>query len=268
MQKKLPLVTLAVLSGVLAMLSESAWAQSDVIKTSKGDLRITPIYHASLMLQFDNKVIYVDPINIGDYSGKPKADLILVTHDHPDHMNRARIDSLETDKTVVVAAECVTLARLISEAKALHNGEKTTVFGIEIEAIPAYNLTRGPSGEAANYQVPGPKQGKFYHPNSAGREYECSERGQGIGFVLTMGGKRVYISGDTECIPEIKALKDIDVAFVCMNLPYTMPPGEAAECVNSFRPKIVYPYHYDKSNLEEFTKAVMPGIEVRLRKWY
>ena len=258
MQKSRNFAVLLVFLGILLATSGIAWAQSDVIKTSKGDLRITPITHASVMLQFDGKVVYVDPINTGDYANKPKADLILITNDNPDHWNRARLDELESAKTIVVAPKCVTLARLVAEGQTIRNGEKKTIAGIEIEAVPAYNLTRGP------------KPGKLFHPNIGDRDYDCEDTGVGvgIGYVLTMGGKRLYISGETECIPEMKALNNIDVAFVCMNLPYTMSPGEAAECVNSFMPKIVYPYHYEKSNLEEFSRAVKPGVEVRLRKWY
>ena len=261
MQKKGAFARLLIFVGILFAVSGAAWAQSDVIKTSRGDLRITPIHHASLMLQFDGKVIYVDPVNQGDYAGKPKADLILVTHAHPDHMNRARLDELESAKTIVVAPECVTLARLVPEGQTIYSGEKKSIAGIEIEAAPMYNLTRGP------------EPGKFFHPKSSGRDsdgYACDAEGRGNGYILTMGDKRLYVSGDTECIPEMKALQNIDVAFVGMNLPYTMSPGEAAECVNSFKPKIVYPYHYGQSNLQEFTSAVQrtPGIEVRLRKWY
>jgi L-ascorbate metabolism protein UlaG (beta-lactamase superfamily) len=110
-----------------------------------------------------------------------------------------------------------------------------------------YNLQRGPS------------PGKFFH-----------DKGRGDGFVFTFGDKRVYVSGDTECIPEMKALKKIDVAFVCMNLPYTMPPSEAAECVKAFAPKVVFPYHHRGSNLDEFTKPLSstPAIDVRVRDWY
>ena len=261
MQRKAAFARLLVFPGILIAVSGPAWAQSDVIQTSKGDLRITPIHHASLMLQFDGKVIYVDPVNQGDYAGKPKADLILVTHPHPDHMNRARLDELETEKTIVVAPECVTLARLVPEGQTMYVGEKKSVASIVIEAVPMYNLTRGP------------EPGKFFHPKTSGRDYDgyaCDEGAPGNGYILTMGDKRLYISGDTECIPEMKTIQNIDVAFVGMNLPYTMSPGEAAECVKSFKPKIVYPYHYGQSNLQEFTSAVQgtPGIEVRLRKWY
>lgn len=247
--------------GILIVMSGRVWAQSDVIQTSKGDLRITPINHASLMLQFGGKVIYVDPVNRGDYTGKPKADLIILTHDHGDHMNRAKIDDLESPSMVIIGPECVTLARIVPEAERIFYGEKKTFSGIEIEAVPAYNLTRGP------------EPGKLFHPKNIPHDvdgYACDEAGRGNGYVLTLGGKRLYISGDTECLPEMKALRNIDVAFVSMSPPFTMTPREAAECVNAFKPKIVYPYHYRETNLQEFTSAVQgtPGVEVRLRKWY
>lgn len=220
-------------------------APTDVVKTSQGDLQITPINHASLMLRFDGKVIYVDPVSQGNYQGLPSADLILVTDIHSDHMNREIIDRLKKPTTVVVVPPSV--AQTITEALILVNGQKMSLAGIEMEAVPMYNLTRGP------------EPGKLYH-----------DKGRGNGYILTLGDKRLYLSGDTECIPEMKALKNIDIAFVCMNLPYTMPPAEAAECVQAFRPKIVYPYHYGQSNLKEFTDALQgtPGVEVRLRKWY
>lgn len=247
MQMKGVVARLFIFLAVVVVVSAASLAQSDVIKTSKGDLRITPITHASLMLEFDGKVIYVDPVNTGDYTGKPKADLILLTHAHPDHVNRARIDDLENPKTIVVGPEGVAVSRLISEARVLGNGETKTFAGIEIEAVPMYNQTEGP------------EPGKFYH-----------SKGSGNGYVLTLGGKRLYVSGDTECIPDIKALKNIDIAFICMNAPYTMSPPQAAECVNSFRPKIVYPYDYGLNNLEEFSNAMKgtAGVEVRLRTWY
>ena len=174
-----------------------------------------------------------------------KADLIIVTDVHGDHQDRDKIDLLKKAGTIVVAPRAV--ASTITEAQVINNGEKKTIAGVEIEAVPMYNLQRGPAA------------GQLYH-----------DKGRGNGYILTLGGKRLYIAGDTECIPEMKALRNIDVAFVCMNLPYTMTPGEAAGCVNAFKPKIVYPYHYGQSNLQEFTSAVQgtPGVEVRLRKWY
>ncbi len=217
----------------------------DVLHTGAGELRIRPITHGSLMLEFRGKVIHVDPWSRGNYAGLPKADLILITDIHPDHMDRTMVDQLKKETTVILAPAAV--AETIREAQVIRNGEKKTVDGILVEAVPMYNLVRGPS------------PGQLYHT-----------KGRGNGYVLTLGGKRLYISGDTECVPEIKALKGIDVAFLCMNLPFTMPPEEAAECVKAFRPKIVYPYHYRNSDLSVFVNALKgeSGIEVRLRNWY
>ena len=220
--------------------------QTDTIATSAGDLRITPIQHASLMLEFGGKVIHVDPVGQGaDYSGLPQADLILITDVHGDHQDRAMIDKLKKAGTVVVAPPAV--AKTITEAQTINNGEKKNVAGIEIEAVAMYNMERGP------------QPGKFFH-----------DKGRGNGYILALGGKRLYLSGDTECTPEMKAVRNIDVAFVCMNLPYTMTPGEAAECAKAFRPKIVYPNHFRGSDVQEFAEALKgtQGVEVRLRKWY
>ena len=126
------------------------------------------------------------------------------------------------------------------------NGETKTINGVSIEAVPMYNLQRGPSA------------GQLFHT-----------KGRGNGYVVTVGGKRLYFAGDTECVPEMKALKNIDVAFIPMNLPYTMPPSEAAECVKAFKPKIAYPYHYMGSDLKQFEDALKgSGVEVRVRDWY
>jgi L-ascorbate metabolism protein UlaG (beta-lactamase superfamily) len=218
--------------------------EPDTIPTTEGPLKITPIQHASFVLEFRNKVIYVDPSQ-GDYSGLPKADLILITDIHGDHMDTAKVKEVRKGGTVIVAPAAV--AKTVTEAIVINNGDNKAIAGIQVEAVPMYNLVRGPA------------QGKLFH-----------DKGRGNGYVLTLGGKRVYISGDTECIPEMKALKSIDVAFVCMNLPYTMTPQEAAECVRAFKPRIVYPYHYRDSDLNAFTNALKSekGIEVRLRKWY
>ncbi|MFZ0429400.1 MAG: MBL fold metallo-hydrolase [Acidobacteriota bacterium] len=209
-----------------------------------GDVEVVPITHASLILKWQGRVVYVDPVSRGaDYSGQPKADLILITHTHGDHLDLGQITQSSKEGTLVIGTLAV--QQQVTQARVLRNGEKTEALGIGIEAVPAYNLVRGPS------------EGRFYHP-----------RGEGNGYVLTFGTQRVYISGDTECTPEMKALRDIDIAFVCMNLPYTMAPDEAAECVNAFHPKVVYPYHSRGTDLQAFQSKVDPGTEVRLLEWY
>ena len=128
----------------------------------------------------------------------------------------------------------------------MKNGDTKDIDGVAIEAVPMYNLRRGPAA------------GQLFH-----------DKGRGNGYIVTLGGKRLYFAGDTECIPEMKELKNIDVAFVPMNLPYTMPPSEAAECVKAFKPAIVYPYHYRGQNLDEFASALKgTGVDVRIRDWY
>ena len=221
--------------------------QSDTVETSKGLLKITPLYHGSVMVEFAGKVIHIDPWSQADYTGIPQADMILITHTHADHMDPAILKTLRKDSTVVVTSEAVndTLNGCCGNPETLRNGEKKTFLDIEIEAVPMYNLTFGPS------------PGKPWH-----------HKGIGNGYVLSFGDTRVYFSGDTECIPEMKALKNISIAFVTMNPPRTMPTAEAAVCVQAFKPKIVYPYHYRGQNTREFADAVKstPGIEVRLRK--
>jgi L-ascorbate metabolism protein UlaG (beta-lactamase superfamily) len=224
---------------------------ADTEKTSAGDLKITPVNHAGAMLQIGNGVIYVDPV--GNYSQLPKADAILITDIHGDHLNAGTINSLKKAGTVVIAPTEV--AKTVTDAKVLANGGTETIKvggkDIRVEAVPSYNMVRGPSA------------GQFFHT-----------KGRADGFVLTVGDKRVYFAGDTECVPEIKALKNIDIAFLPMNLPYTMTPQEAAECAKAFRPKVVYPYHYrdqdPATEPQQFVDALKGerGIEVRMRNWY
>jgi len=225
--------------------ASSQGRQVDVVRTEKGELKITPIVHASLMLEFQGKVIYVDPTSEGNYTGLPKADFILITHTHRDHMDRATVDQLKRPSTVILAPAAV--AQTITEAQVIAYGQTKRMDGIKVEAVPMYNLVHGPS------------PGRVYHT-----------KGEGNGYLLTVDSKRVYIAGDTECVPEVKALKSIDVAFVPVNLPFTMSPEEAAECIKAFRPRIVYPYHFRGSNLNILTNALKAegGIEVRIRKWY
>lgn len=227
------------------LLAGSLWAQADTFQTSLGELKITPVRHGSVMLEVGGKVWHIDPWSQADYSSLPKADVILITDIHGDHMDPKAIEQVRKGSTVIVAPAAV--AKTVTEAKVLNNGESTTIGGVKIEAVPMYNLKRGP------------EPGKRFH-----------DKGRGNGYVLNVGDTRVYFSGDTEAVAEMKALEDIDVAFVCMNLPYTMPPEEAAEGVKAFQPGVVYPYHYRDSDLSVFSKALEgeSDIEVRLREWY
>jgi L-ascorbate metabolism protein UlaG (beta-lactamase superfamily) len=209
-----------------------------------GDIRITAITHASFQIEYGGKVIHVDPTSPGDYSKASQADLVLITDIHPDHLDPAAIARVRKTGAPVVAPSVA--ADKIESPTVIANGETKTVAGISIEAVPMYNLKRGPSA------------GQLFHT-----------KGRGNGYVLTLGSRRVYIAGDTECTDEMRALKNIDVAFVPMNLPYTMPPAEAAECVKAFKPKVVFPYHYRGQNPEEFRDALKgEPVEVRLLKWY
>jgi L-ascorbate metabolism protein UlaG (beta-lactamase superfamily) len=221
-----------------------AQVASDTLAASGGAITITPLNHATLVLAYGKFVILVDPTPQAHYDGIPKPTHILVTDIHGDHMDPKTIAAVKTPTTPVVTPAAV--AASVPGATVIANGETKAIDGVSIEAVPMYNLVRGPSA------------GQLYHT-----------KGRGNGYIVTLGGKRIYIAGDTECTPEMKALKDIDVAFVPMNLPYTMPPTEAAACVKAFAPKIVYPYHYRGSNLQEFQDALKgSGIDVRIRDWY
>jgi len=233
-------------SVVLAALPALAQPARPVqeFSTSKGMVKITPVQHASLMIEGGGKVIHVDPTSPGNYEGLPPADFILITDIHPDHMDPKAIAKVQKEGTVIYAPAAV--AKTVTAANVIGNGETKMAGDWKIEATPMYNLKHGPS------------QGKLFH-----------DKGRGNGYVLTYGGKRFYLSGDTEGIPEMKALKNIDVAFVCMNLPYTMPPDEAAEAVRAFKPKVVYPYHYRGSDLKVFESALAgSGVQVKLVDWY
>lgn len=217
---------------------------ADTIPSRGGPIRIQPIFHASTQIEHAGKVIQIDPWSQGDYSRAKRADLILITDIHPDHLDRAALAKVRKAGTVIVGPKAV--ARELPGIAVLRNYERTTIYGISIEAVPMYNLKRGPA------------PGQLYHT-----------KGRGNGYVLTLGGKRLYFSGDTENIPEARRLRNVDVAFVCMNLPYTMTPTEAAAMVRAFRPRIVYPYHYRGSDREAFRSALKGApIEVRLRDWY
>ena len=237
----------------LLFVGSSGWAADpnqpgDSVATSEGPLAIHPINHASLALLWKGKTILVDPVgSVSLYAGLPKPDLILITHLHSDHFNKDTLAGLTSPATVLVAPPTVfeqMPADLRPRTTTLTNGQAYQVLDLGIAAVPAYNTTTVRLN---------------FHP-----------KGRDNGYVLTLGGKRVYLSGDTEDTPEMRGLKDIDLAFVCMNLPYTMEVPQAAQAVRTFHPKVVYPYHCRNSNLEEFKKLVGadPTIEVRLRNWY
>lgn len=218
--------------------------QEDVLHTPAGDLRITFIGHGTLMFTFGDKVIHVDPWSrAADYSSLPKADLILVTHEHGDHLDAAAIDLIRQDDTRIVLTE--TCAERLEAGIVMRNGDSRTVAEVGIEAVPAYNIV--------NFR----ESGDPYHP-----------KGTGNGYVLTFGDTRVYVAGDTENTPEMKSLRDIDVAFLPMNLPYTMSPEMVADAAEAFRPRILYPYHYGDTDVSALVDllADVPDVEVRIRE--
>jgi L-ascorbate metabolism protein UlaG (beta-lactamase superfamily) len=218
--------------------------ESDIIKTSAGDLKITFIGHGSLMLAFGGKVIHVDPVSQeADYTKLPKADLILVTHQHGDHFDAKALDILRTEKTQLILTEIC--AQQVKGGMVMKNGEVKSIGGLKIEAVPAYNLVHMRS------------EGKPFHP-----------RGEGNGYVITFGDKRVYVAGDTENIPEMKKLEKIDVAFLPMNLPYTMTPEMVADGAKAFKPKVLYPYHFGETDTSKLLGLLKDSkeIEVRIRK--
>jgi L-ascorbate metabolism protein UlaG (beta-lactamase superfamily) len=209
--------------------------QEDVIKASGGDIKITLIGHGTLMLSYAGKVIQIDPWSTqADYAVLPKADLILVTHEHPDHLDAKAIQAASTATTVVIVNSAS--AKALPNATVMKNGDSKTVVGIGIEAVPAYN------------------SGKAFHP-----------KGSGNGYVLTLGDKRIYVAGDTENVPEIKALKQIDVAFLPMNLPFTMTPEQVADAAKAIRPKILYPYHFGDTNTGTLVNLLKDEKEIEVR---
>lgn len=217
--------------------------EEDNITTSQGELKIAFIGHGTLMLRFRDKIIHVDPVGrYADYSLLPKADIILVTHEHGDHLDAQAIQRILTEKTEIILTEkCM---NQVDSGIIMKNGDVKIVHGLKIEAVPAYNIAHMRS------------EGILFHP-----------KGEGNGYIITFGDKRIYIAGDTENTPEMKGLKNIDIAFLPMNLPYTMTPEMVSDAAKTFRPKILYPYHYgstDTSRLIELLKDDK-DIEVRIR---
>ncbi|MRR17357.1 MAG: MBL fold metallo-hydrolase [Deltaproteobacteria bacterium] len=218
--------------------------ETDTIKTAQGDLVISFLGHSSLMMSWGGKTIHSDPVSTeADYAKLPKADILLVSHDHYDHLDLKAIADLKTATTRIVGNADV--AKQVPGTIAMKNGDTQTVYGITIEAVPAYNLQ--------HMMAPG----KPFHP-----------KGVGNGYVVTLGGQRIYLAGDTENIPEMRALKNIDIAFLPMNLPYTMTPEMVADAAKMFQPKVLYPYHQGETETAKVVALLKyeKGIEVRIRK--
>lgn len=241
------------LAGILQLSNiQAQLSPPDTVVTRMGPLIIQPVKHASLVLSINDVTIYVDPTGADNYKGMPAPNIILVTDIHGDHFDMAAAEALKTATTVffvppVVAEKLPTVDK--DHLVIIRNGDSRMQSGISIKAIPMYNLPESPSSRHT--------------------------KGRGNGYVLGLGGTNIYISGDTQGIPEMRSLKEIELAFICMNLPYTMDVMEASDAVLAFKPKIVYPYHYRGQNglsdIIDFKKLVdakkLP-IDVRLRNWY
>jgi L-ascorbate metabolism protein UlaG (beta-lactamase superfamily) len=222
------------------LLGSRAWAQAITpieLKTSDGPLVLQPLKHGSVLATFKGKQYYIDPAQLPAGAKYAKADAIFITHEHGDHLDPKMVELLRKPDTVIITnARC---AEKLGTGTVMKNGDTRKVLDVTVEAVPAYNIER-----------------TQFHP-----------KGRDNGFVINFGGKRVYFAADTEATPEMKALKDIDVAFLPINLPYTMPPKDAAEAARAFRPKILVPYHQGQSNPQEVADALKgTGIDVRVMK--
>ena len=231
----------------------AAQAADDQIPTTNGNLVIHPVHHAGVVLTWNGKRIVADPTSwppgpnsaAADFRGAAPPDLILITHEHGDHFSVPTLTELAGPNTVIVAPQSVfgmLPPALQAKTKVMKNGDKGMYAGLDVEAVPEYNTT---------------PERLMFHP-----------KGRDNGYVLNLGGKRVYLAGDTEETPELKTLPNIDVAFVPMNLPYTMTEEAAATWVKDFKPKVVYPYHYGMSDVNKFKTLVGGASDVRLLKWY
>lgn len=242
------MVTLLYSIGLLMFLAPAALFsqpgfQTDTEKTSAGPLTITCIGHGTLMFSFKGLTIHIDPVTReADYHLMPKADIILVTHEHGDHLDLDAVSQISKKGTVFIATK--SCADRGAACRVMHNGDEMTVKGIRIRAVPAYNIMHKRDN------------GQPFHPE-----------GVGNGYILTFGDKNIYVAGDTENTPEMKALSNIDIAFLPMNLPYTMTPEMVADAAKAFRPAILYPYHYGNTDPEKLAELLEDesGIEVRIR---
>ncbi|MDZ7772032.1 MAG: MBL fold metallo-hydrolase [Balneolaceae bacterium] len=251
------LTSTCVLLLMLTLGAEAQRTSPDTIPAEAGEVTVHPVRHGSLVLQWNGHAVYVDPVGgAALYEGLPRPDLVLITHPHGDHMDLATLRALN-DKNPVIIAPKVVGQELPSDFEGqvvvLPNGSDTNRSAagdmpdipVNVRSVPMYNLPDGPDAR---------------HP-----------KGWGNGYLVELGGKVFYVSGDTEDIPEMRSLEGVDVAFVCMNMPYTMDVNQAADAVLEFQPAIVYPYHYRGQNIARFKELVDAGgtaVEVRLKEWY
>ncbi len=240
-------ITLAVIfaaAGVQANADQNSGSsfEKDIFESDSGNLEITFIGHGTLMFSFGGMVIHADPwTRLADYQTLPKADIILITHEHRDHLDLQAIEILRKDSTeIVMNPKC---AEKVSSGRVMKNGDVLTVKGLKIEAVPAYNIVHKRDN------------GEPFHPG-----------GSGNGYILHFGSRRIYVAGDTENIPEMKDLGKIDIAFLPMNLPYTMTPEMLADAANSVQPAILYPYHFGDSDTSAVAGLIKGKTEVRIRK--
>ncbi|SEW16170.1 L-ascorbate metabolism protein UlaG, beta-lactamase superfamily [Cognatiyoonia koreensis] len=236
---------------VLPFAARADGHAANVFPTANGEVAIHPISHASFVMETPSGVIYVDPVGDADlYADKPAADFVLITHEHGDHYDEATLGAVVGESTTMITNPAVfdmMSEEMRAKATSLANGENGGLGDVSVDAIPAYNITE----DRLNF-----------HP-----------QGRDNGYVLTVDDMRIYISGDTEDIPEMRALENIDLAFVCMNLPFTMDAESAASAVSEFAPTYVYPYHYrgrdnGTQDPQEFADMLADGIEAKMGGWY
>lgn len=240
--------TLAILCALfmaaVARPAEAAGFERDTIEAGAEQLVITFVGHGTLMFEYGGLTVHADPtLRESDYEGMPKADLILITHEHGDHLDPDAVARLRKDETEIVVNKGS--AGRLDGSVVMNNGDIRTVSGLKIEAVPAYNIINKRDN------------GQPYHP-----------KGNGNGYVISFGPTRVYVAGDTEYVPEMDDLADIDIAFLPMNLPYTMTVEMGAEAAKAIHPRIFYPYHYGNSDVSKLASLLegVEGIELRIRE--
>jgi len=238
------LLVLLLLLGLVNASHAQSQFEKDSFQTSKEDLEITFIGHGTIIFTFQDKVIHLDPwSDLADYNQLPKADIVLITHEHHDHLDLNAIEGIKKEDTLVVLTELC--SEKIDTGLIMKNGDVQTLKDMIIEAVPAYNIQHKRDN------------GQHFHPKGAGN-----------GYILTFGELRVYVAGDTENIPEMKDIEKIDIAFLPMNLPYTMTPEMVADAAKMVKPKILYPYHFGNTDTNQLIELLkdQKELEVRIRK--